>query len=281
MLLSRGFKRQGGRKTAAGDTLAEPVFLRDRIGVGCGTGRTGEPGSPPLPQLVADLMTMKHVLTRTSAAFALTVLMAVLSWAVPPVPPTSPGPSYGIAGGAGAVVAILVLVQCRSRRPSPGLTLAHAVALGVFLGVLSNTASAPASPGVFVQLVLGTTAGFAGVLVAYALRWIRPAHRWYGFLCAAALGLLLLILADVLLSPLLGAEGLGFHSVAAGALCGVTGVAVAVPVLALHFGQVEEGLTHGAPRQEAWAAAMGLSLTLAWLYVETMRLVALTPAEDL
>ncbi|MET8783608.1 Bax inhibitor-1/YccA family protein [Streptomyces sp. NPDC004589] len=275
VLLSRGFKRQGGWKTTARQPLVGVAVGRYRIGTDC------MGGSRSLPQLVADLMTMKGVLARTCVAFALTVLMTVLSWTVPPVPPTSLGRSYGIAGGAGTVAAALVLIQCRRSRPSPGLTLAHAVAEGLFLGVLSNTVSAHVSSGVFVQFVLGTLAAFGGVLVAYALRCIPVARRWYGFVCAAAVGLSLLITADLLLSPFLGADGLGFRSVAAGVFFGVAGVGLAVPFLALHFRQVEDGLTHGAPRQEAWAAALGLTLTLVWLYLETLRWMGFVPTEDL
>jgi uncharacterized YccA/Bax inhibitor family protein len=224
-------------------------------------------------------MTMKGVVARSTLAFGVTVLMAVLSWTEPPVPPTNVGRSYAIAGGVGAVVAVLVLLQRRMSRPSAALTLVYAVAQGVFLGVLSNTASTHVSPGVFVQLILGTMAAFAGVLVAYSSHWIRVPHRWYGFVCAAALGLFVLLVADVLLSPFLGAEGLGFRSVAGGVVFGVAGIVLATPFIAVYFKQVEGGITHGAPRQESWAAAFGVTLTLVWLYVETMRLVTPVPAE--
>ncbi|MEV7323882.1 Bax inhibitor-1/YccA family protein [Streptomyces sp. NPDC093970] len=281
MLSIRRFERQGGRKTAAGLQQTDAVVVRHGI---CGRqdgGLGGRPGSAPLPELVADLMTLKGVVACTGAAYVLTAVMVVLSWTVPPVPPTSLGRSYGIAGGAGSVVGLLVLVQCRRAVPSRALTLAHAVAMGVLLGVLSNTVSAHASTGVFVQFVLGTMTAFAGVLVAYALRWIRVARRRYGFFCAAAMALLLLTVADVLLSPSLGAEGLGFHNVAGGVLSGVAGVALAVPSLALHFGRIEEGLNRGAPRRQAWAAALGLTLTLVWLYVEAVLLISFPPADDL
>ncbi|MFJ2399155.1 Bax inhibitor-1/YccA family protein [Streptomyces sp. NPDC087843] len=281
VLLGRRWIRQGGSKTAVGDPLVGVTVARHLIVAGHDPDRKSEPESPGLPHLVADLMTMKGVLARTLLAFAVTVLMTVLSWTVPPVSPTSLDSSYGLAGGAGMAAAALVLVQCRRGRPSPVLTLAHAVAEGVFLGVLSNTASTHISPGVFVQLVLGTIAAFASVLMAYALGWIQVAQRWYGFLCSAAMGLVLLMVGDVLLLPFLGAASLGFRSAAVGVLCGVTGVGLAIPLLAVHFKQVEDGITHGALRQESWMAAFGLNLTLVWLYVETLRLTVLVPAEDI
>ncbi|MFI5998392.1 Bax inhibitor-1/YccA family protein [Streptomyces sp. NPDC051362] len=279
VLLSRGFTRRGGSKTAATDPLVPVTVGRHPFGAGQVAEATGGPELTAMPHFVAGLMTMSGVLARASLTFGLTALMAVLSWTVSPVPPTSLGTSYGVAGGAAVVTAVLVFVQRRSR-PSPSMALLHAAFQGVFLGMLSNTASTQVAPGVFVQLVLGTMSAFAGVLMAYRLRWIGVVQRWYGFVCAGTLGLLPLTMADIALSPVLGAERLGFHSVTIGCLLGATGVGMATSFLALHFKQVEDGITHGARQQESWAAAFGLTLTLVWLYVEAMRLAALVPAED-
>jgi uncharacterized YccA/Bax inhibitor family protein len=258
------------------DPSAQAVLVRHRVRAGHGADVAD---ATPLSWLVADLMTMKAVVARATTVFGLTVVTAVLSWALSPVPPANPGRACVLAGGAAVVVAVLVLIQCRLSRPFAVLTLGYGMAQGVFLGVLSETASTYVS-GVFVQLVLGTMAAFAGVLVAYPARWIRMPDRGHGFVCAAVLGVIMLIVADVLLSPFLGAEGLGFRSVFGGVTFGVMGIVVATPFIAVCFKQVEYGITHGAPRQESWAAAFGVTLTLVWLYVETLRLITLVPAED-
>ncbi|MER6062337.1 Bax inhibitor-1/YccA family protein [Streptomyces sp. NPDC001792] len=121
---------------------------------------------------------------------------------------------------------------------------------------------------------------FAGVLVAYRLRWIRVTRRRSGFVTASAAGMILLMVSDVLLCPVIGADGLGFHNAGLGVCAGVAGIALAAPFLALHFKQVEDGVTHGAPREDAWLAAFGLTLTLVCLYVETVRLLTLVPEDD-
>ena len=43
---------------------------------------------------------------------------------------------------------------------------------------------------------------------------------------------------------------------------------------------VEDGLAYGAPREEAWLAAFGLTLTLVWLYLEFLRLIAILNSND-
>jgi uncharacterized YccA/Bax inhibitor family protein len=233
-----------------------------------------------LPRFVGDLMTMDHVVARSALTLGITFLTAVSSWTVWPLTPARPAASYGGAAAAGLVGLVVVLVQWRRRRPSPTLALTFAACEGAFLGVLSAMVSTHVSPGVFVQGVLGTMAAFAGVLIAYRLHWIRVTGRRYGFVTASAAGLIVLIASDLLLAPVMGAGGLGFHSVGLGVASGIGGIALGTVFFALHFRQVEDGINHGAPREDAWPAAFGLTLTLVWLYVETVRLLTLVPEDD-
>lgn len=291
VLSRRVLGRHGGQKTAARSPLVEtaartplievPVF-QDPVPPVEDTERArgADPADPSLPPYhVADLLMMGHVLARTTVAFALTTLTAGLSWLVPPLAAANTATSYGIACGAGLTAAVLVTVQCRRRRSSPALTLAFALVQGVFLGVLSDTVSTHVSPGIFVQFVLGTMAGFAGVLGAHALRWIRVAGRTWGFLTAAALGLNLLIAADLLLSAATGTAP-GFHHLILGAVVGVTGLAAGTSFLALHLRRVEREIARGTSRTQSWHAAFGLTLTLTWLYVESVRLLSLATPDD-
>ncbi|MEU6840398.1 Bax inhibitor-1/YccA family protein [Streptomyces sp. NPDC046716] len=275
------FTPHGGQKTAAREPRAGQAVARDRIRAGKDVEQppTGEPDAPPL--LVGDLMTVGDVLPRAATALATTALAAVLAWVLLPLGTLPSCVPYGIAAGAGLLAVALVVAQCRRNTSSAALTLTFAACQGVFLGTLSWTVSGLLSPGVLVQLVLGTMATSAGVLLARALRWIRVNRRLYGFLGAALLGLGLLALADRLLLPLVGADGLGLDPFGLGLFTGLLGVALAASFLSLHFGQVESGVTHGAARDRSWSAAFGLTLSLTWLYVETARLFTLYPHDDL
>ncbi|WP_439654344.1 Bax inhibitor-1/YccA family membrane protein [Streptacidiphilus carbonis] len=144
----------------------------------------------------------------------------------------------------------------------------------------SQAASAQVSAGVFTQTVLGGMAASAGVLVAYRLRLIRMTRRFTGYLGAAALGTVFLAGSDELLTALTTFDGLGFRSGGAGALCGLLGILLSVPCLSLHVRQLEEGIAHGAPGRESWAAASGLTLTLVWAYVEIFRTFTLVEDVD-
>ncbi|MEZ0388692.1 MAG: Bax inhibitor-1/YccA family protein, partial [Verrucomicrobium sp.] len=44
--------------------------------------------------------------------------------------------------------------------------------------------------------------------------------------------------------------------------------------LVLDFDFIEQGVEHGAPKYMEWYAAFGLLVTLIWLYIEILRLLA-------
>ncbi|MFE4060717.1 Bax inhibitor-1/YccA family protein [Streptomyces sp. NPDC059096] len=236
----------------------------------------GTPQAPPS----TGAMTIDDVVTRTGMTLGTVVLTAVLSWVLLPVDPANMGMSYGIAIGAVLVAFALSMIQSFKRKPSPALILSYAAFEGVFLGVISNVVSTYIAPGVVVQAVMGTMAVFAGVLFAYKMRWIRVTRRFYGFVMAAAMGFVLLMVANMLFSVFGGGDGLGFRSGGLGILFGIIGIILGACFLALDFKQVEDGVAYGAPREESWLAAFGLTLTLVWIYMEMLRLFSILSGND-
>ncbi|UXY17905.1 Bax inhibitor-1/YccA family protein [Streptomyces cynarae] len=220
-------------------------------------------------------VTMDDVIVRTATTLGTVALTAVLSWLLLPVDEANIGRSYGLAVGAALVAFVLSMVQSFRRTPSPALILGYAAFEGVFLGVFSSTVSTYIAPGVVVQAVLGTFAVSAGVLIAYRMRWIRVTRRFAGFVAAAATGFLLLLVADSLFSAFGAGNGLGFHSGGLGLAFGVIGILLGAAFLALDLKQVEDAVAYGAPRQEAWLAAFGLTLTLVWIYLEVLRVLSI------
>ncbi len=97
---------------------------------------------------------------------------------------------------------------------------------------------------------------------------------------AAALGFILLMTVNLLFAVFGGGDGLGFRSGALGVVFGVIGIILGACFLALDFKQVEDGIAYGAPREEAWFAAFGLTLTLVWIYLEFLRLISILNSSD-
>ncbi|MFJ6721010.1 MULTISPECIES: Bax inhibitor-1/YccA family protein [unclassified Streptomyces] len=237
---------------------------------------TGMPQAPAR----GHVMTMDDVVSRTAMTLGTVVLTAVISWIALPVDPANINKSYGIAIGAALIAMVLALVQSFKRKPVPGLILGYAAFEGVFLGVISSATSTYFGGGVVIQAVLGTMCVFAAVLFAYKMRWIRVTRRFTGFVMAAAMGFMLLMVVNLLFSLFGGGDGLGFRSGGLGILFGVVGVILGACFLAMDFKQVEDGIAYGAPREESWLAAFGLTLTLVWIYLELLRLFQILSGDD-
>ncbi|MET8437644.1 Bax inhibitor-1/YccA family protein [Streptomyces sp900116325] len=236
-------------------------------------------GAPQAPSRTGA-MTIDDVVTRTAITLGTVVLGAALAWALLPVDEANLGKSYGIAIGAALVAFVLSLIQSFKRKPVPALIVSYAAFEGVFLGVISSAVSTYIGPGVVMQAVLGTMCVFAGVLLAYKMRWIRVTRRFYGFVMAAAMGFMLLMVVNLLFAVFGGGDGLGFRSGGLGILFGVIGIILGACFLALDFKQVEDGIAFGAPREESWLAAFGLTMTLVWIYLEMLRLFSILSGDD-
>jgi uncharacterized YccA/Bax inhibitor family protein len=237
-------------------------------------------GAPPQAPVTTGRMTMDDVVLRTGTTLGVLIVTAALSWALLPVDDANIGRSYGIGIGAALIGMVLALVQSFKRKATPALIVSYAAFEGVFLGVISSIVDNRIASGAAMQAVIGTLAVFAAVLVAYKAGWIRVNRRFYGFVMAATLGFLLLMVVNMLFAVFGGGDGLGFRSGGLGILFGVIGVLLGACFLALDFKQVEDGIAYGAPKNEAWLAAFGLTLTLVWIYMEFLRIIAILNSND-
>ncbi|CAD5957255.1 MULTISPECIES: Bax inhibitor-1/YccA family protein [Streptomyces] len=284
----RGFSRDNGHagfnaapQAGAATTGANP-FAQGTAANPYATNPYAQQGTQPGAPAPArtDAMTIDDVVTRTAMTLGLVVVAAAIAWWVMPVDQANLGSAYGVAIGAAIIGFVLSLVNSFKRRPSPALILTYAAFEGVFLGIVSNIVSVYVAPGAAMQAVLGTMAVFAGVLIAYRTGLIRVTRRFYGFVMAAAIGFMLLMMVNLLFAVFGGGDGLGFRSGALGIIFGIVAIVIGACILALNFKQVEDGIAYGAPREEAWLAAFGLTVTLVWIYIEMLRLVAILSGDD-
>ncbi|MER7794691.1 Bax inhibitor-1/YccA family protein [Streptomyces sp. NPDC097640] len=223
-------------------------------------------GAPPAGPLQTGRMTMDDVVMRTGMTLGTVILAAAAAWIMElPV---------AVGFGAALVAMVLGLIQSFKRKASPALIMSYALFEGLFLGVISQVYNERWS-GIPMQAVLGTMAVFVGVLAAYKTRLIRVNARFQRFVAAAAIGFLLLMSVNLLFAAFGGGDGLGFRSGGMGILFGIIGVVLGAAFLALDFKQIEDGVRYGAPREESWLAAFGLTLSLVWIYLELLRLISL------
>ncbi|MGW0738236.1 Bax inhibitor-1/YccA family protein [Streptomyces sp. NPDC002851] len=229
-------------------------------------------GAPQAPVTTGNRMTMDDVVMRTGITLGLVIAGATVAWVMNLALP--------IAIGAGLVAMVLALVQAFKRKAVPALILAYAGLEGLFLGAISNYINTYVAQGAAMQAVLGTMAVFVTMLVLYKTRIVRVTARFTRYLLIAASAFLVLTAVNLLFAVFGGGDGLGFRTGGLGIVFGLVGILLGAFFLALDFKQVEDGIAYGAPREESWLAAFGLTLTLVWIYLEMLRLISILQGND-
>jgi uncharacterized YccA/Bax inhibitor family protein len=243
-----------------------------------GSGTT--PYDPYAQQTMAPSglrMTLDSVVQKTGITLGLTILTAAIIWVLTPDladPAASIGPLYGLAllGAFGGFA--LSLVNSFKRIISPPLVLAYAVMEGLFVGAFSKVIDAAYGGGIVVGAVAGTFAAVAGTLAAYKFFNIRVSPTFRKWVVAAMFGFVAVALLDMVLG-FFGAS-FGFNGFGAmGFVSSLIGLGLGVLMLILDFDFVERGIEAGLPERESWRAAFGLTVTIIWIYVELLRILAI------
>ncbi len=244
-------------------------------------GATGAPGGTGYaPTVDTGPMTIDTVVQKTGATLLVLVLTAGATWFLTGdiTNPNTVASLYtlSLVGALGGFV--LAMVNSFKRVVSPGLVLAYAALEGVFIGALSKVFEAQ-WPGVVVGAVLGTIAAFAGTLAAYKFFNITVGNKFRAWVVGAMFGFVALSLLDLVLGFFNSSFGFnGFGTL--GLIASVVGLGLGVLMLILDFDFVERGIAAGLPERESWRAAFGLTVTIVWIYIELLRILAILRGND-
>jgi len=219
-------------------------------------------------------MTYDDVIMKTGGLLTVVVVMAALTWFV--VPETLRMPA--MFGGA-LIGFVLGLVNSFKRSPSPALILAYGAAEGVFLGGISWYFEVRFDmPGIVTQAVLATMATFAACLVLFRSGRVRVTPKFTRWLLIAMVGYLVFSVVNVLLMVLNVGGDNAFGPLRNGPIgiaVGLFAVGLAAAMLIVDFDSIKRGVEQGVPAKFAWTAAFGLVVTLVWMYLEFLRLLAI------
>ncbi|CAB4697945.1 MAG: hypothetical protein F2934_05370 [Actinobacteria bacterium] len=169
--------------------------------------------------------------------------------------------------------AIAVMVTSRKPQLAKVVAPAYAVAEGLFVGAISHAYETWHS-GIVLAAVGATLGVFTVMLVLYRFRIIKVTNRFRSIVVSATMGLMVFYVVSLILnafgvnlSIISSASGLGiaFSVFAAG---------LAAFNLLLDFDLMERGAKAGAPAYMNWFAALGLLVTIVWLYLEMLRLLS-------
>jgi uncharacterized YccA/Bax inhibitor family protein len=215
-------------------------------------------------------MTLQGTVNKTAVLLALVLVAAVFTWQKTVQSPDAAKP--WITGGAlvGLVLGLITSFKPKWAAITGSL---YAVAEGLFLGALSALFEM-SYHGIVLQAVLLTIGVLLALLAAYSMRLIKATENFKLGVIAATGGIMLVYL----LTMVLGFFGIHIPYIHESGLVGI-GFSVFVVIIAalnlvLDFDFIENGCTHGAPKHMEWYAAFGLVVTLVWLYVEMLHLLA-------
>ena len=229
---------------------------------------------PPVSPISSEGDRMTIGGTAAKTGFFLLLVLGAGSWGWNLVDPAAgetsiPGWWFFVAIG----VLILAIVTAFNPRLAVITGPLYSLTMGVALGAISHIYD-EAFEGIVLQAIMATAAVFIVMLVLFVTRTIRVTQRVRGVIIGATLGIFLFYLGSFLLSlfgvriPLVwddGPIGIGFSLLVVG---------IASFNLMLDFDMIERGVVAGAPKYLEWYSAFGLMVTIVWMYIEMLRLIA-------
>jgi len=242
-------------------------------------------GGPQAPyghdQQTGDRMTIDSVVQKTGISIGLVVLAAATTWFVtgPIDSDAALGTLYALAMFGALAGFALAMVNSFKKVVSPGLVIAYSIVEGVFVGAFSKALEARFGDGLVIGAVLGTFAAVAGTLAAYKFFNIQVSDKFRKWVVAAMFGFVGVMLLNFVLS-FFGAD-FGFRNYGMmGLVTSLIGLGLGVLLLILDFDFVERGIAAGLPDRESWRAAFGLTVTIIWIYIEMLRILAILRGND-
>lgn len=231
---------------------------------------------PPVVQApVADrALTLDDVVTKTAISFVVLVIGAGIGWVLTPAMPWLPLVAMLAALG-------VFLIGAFRKMPGAGVVLAYSALEGVALGGISMfyqdyVDQAGNGTNIIGQAVLGTLVAFAVMLFLYKSRIIKVNGTFVKVMMVAMVSYLVIAVASLIASFFGVGGGWGFYGVdGLGIILCVIGVALAAFSLNLDFAQIEQGINQGISHKYSWTMALGLVVTLVWLYLELLRFLAI------
>jgi uncharacterized YccA/Bax inhibitor family protein len=214
----------------------------------------------------SDAMTVQGTIDKTFVLLCLLVVGAGLVWGQPLkfLPWAMPAAIIGF---------ILALITTFKRDWAPVTAPLYAFAEGIVVGWISSLMEQQ-FPGIVVQAVLLTFGTLFSLLVLYRSGIIKVTQQFRMMIVGATMAIVLVYLVSMVMGmfgktiPLINEAG------PVGIIFSLIVVGVAALNLVLDFDFIEQGSKMNAPRYMEWYAGFGIMVTLIWLYLEILRLLA-------
>lgn len=234
-----------------------------------------------------DRMTVEDSVMKTVGLFAILLVTAVVGWVwslggISAMTATSPNMLPWVIGGLVGFVLSMVVIFTSRKKVRPALIMAYAAAEGLFIGGISAFFEF-LWPGIVIQATLATVAVVGVTLALFASGKVRASKKATKIFLIAMIGYAVFSLLNVVLmlfgvfpaDQMFGMYSATIAGIPLGLIIGVLVVIMAAYSLVLDFDQIQQGVRNGAPRVYGWLGAFGIMVTVVWLYVEILRMIAI------
>jgi uncharacterized YccA/Bax inhibitor family protein len=221
-----------------------------------------------------ETMTIQGTVNKTGFLLLCVVITAAWTWGLGHSQEPTAAVPWMLGGLIGGFILAMVTIFKQTWAPltAPIYSLCEGLVLGGISALLERS-----YPGIALQAV-GLTFGVMFVLlIAYKFGIVR-ATRGFKLGVIAATGAIALVYAVSMLMRLVGAGGISVLNSATPLGIGISVLIVIIASLnlVLDFDMIETAARLGAPKYMEWYGAFGLMVTLIWLYLEILRLLAKT-----
>jgi uncharacterized YccA/Bax inhibitor family protein len=220
---------------------------------------------------LGDAMTVQGTVNKTGLLLLCVVATSAWTWGIAHGPAPEDATPWMIGGIFGGLVTALVTIFKKNWAPvtAPLYALLEGLALG---GISASFEKA--YPGIAIEAVGLTFGTLLVLLVAYKTGVIRATQRFKLGVIAATGGIALFYMVAMFMSFFHYSVGILYSSTPLGIGFSLVVVVIAALNLVLDFDMIETGARMGAPKYMEWYGGFGLMVTLIWLYLEILRLLA-------
>lgn len=238
--------------------------------------------SPTAGAYDTNRMTVEDTVWKSVGLFGILLATAVIGWVWTVSSAMATGSPSMIPWIVGALVGfVLAMVITFSKKVRPPLIFAYAGFEGLFIGGISAYFEI-VWPGIVMQATLATLAVTGVTLALFMSGKIRTSARMTKIWMISMIGYLVFSLLNIVLvwtgvnENMFGLRSsVEFMGIPLGVILGVVVVLFAAYSLVMDFEGIQEGAAKGAPREQGWIGAFRLMVTIIWLYVEILRLIAI------
>lgn len=219
-------------------------------------------------------MTVAGTVNKTLGLLAIVILVASYTWHLAYTGMADKLQAIMMTGAyGGLILAVITVIKPRNAKP---LSIGYAACEGLVLGGISAYMNEIYS-GIVVQAILGTFVAMAVVVLLFKAQVIRATETVRAVIVSATIGIAIVYGASFIMNFFFHNTVLS-NMINSGGTLGlvISGVAIVIASLnfILDFDFIERGVQQGAPKYLEWYGAFSLLVTLIWLYLETLRLLA-------